>query len=180
MDIDDSKKKVYSEFFNSCTTIVPLSWIIRTIDLFNLDLNYQDSQGLTCIFHLIMGENYDIIEYILNNYKINLEIKSYQAQLTALHYACRMTDKKTIDLLLKHGSNLNAIDIDGNTPLLSAVKDGNYKVVYHLIKYGARIDATDKNGETILNIIGREEFEIETESARKLYLKISKLLWNIE
>ncbi|CAG8636920.1 18120_t:CDS:1, partial [Racocetra fulgida] len=76
---------------------------------------------------------------------------------------------KTIEILLKYGSNINAINVKDhtevirilieygtsvndniNTLLYWAAKSGYVEVVNTLIKYGANVDAVDHNNQTVL------------------------------
>src|SRR5690606_25568016 len=75
--------------------------------------------------------------------------------------------KKILDLLIKHGANLNfTIDYEGleKTPLMSTVKS-NFTIFKLLLKKGALLNTPDSRGLTVLNIA--TEYPIDTD-----YLKV--------
>lgn len=52
--------------------------------------------------------------------------------------------RDTVKLLLEVGADINAVDIDGWTPLMFAVRDGTLDIVRLLIQSGANTDITDR------------------------------------
>jgi ankyrin repeat protein len=70
---------------------------------------------------------------------------------TALHEAARSGRADIAELLLEHGSDINAIELEGDTPLHTAVKWGGHEdVVKVLIAHKADVNAGDKDGKTPL------------------------------
>ncbi len=57
-------------------------------------------------------------------------------------------DLTRVDYLLKHGADINTRDTSGLTPLMLAVKTGDYYLVRKLLKQGADYDLTDRDGWT--------------------------------
>src|SRR5437867_9696989 len=65
-----------------------------------------------------------------------------------LHAACYQGNLAVIQLLLKQpGIDLNAIDIDGRTPLMGAVERGHEGIIGLLLAKGA--DPTIRNAEAV-------------------------------
>lgn len=50
-----------------------------------------------------------------------------------------------VEMLIKHGANINAADINGHSPLHGAAKEGRKEVVRFLIERGADTNAKDKD-----------------------------------
>jgi ankyrin repeat protein len=64
-----------------------------------------------------------------------------------LHAACYQGNLQVVELLLRYpGIELNAIDIDGRTPLMWAVERGHEAIIAFLLEKGA--DPTVKNQES--------------------------------
>jgi len=67
---------------------------------------------------------------------------------TVLHYAVAEGQTSTVELLLEHGSNINAQDDAGQTPLLLAVRNGDANKVKLLLSWGANPNVRDADGES--------------------------------
>ena len=80
--------------------------------------------------------------------------------LTALHYAVRGGNLSLIDLLLKRGAPVNALDEEGLTPLLHLSKTRSkadpIPVMELLSASGADVDARDANQGTLLMYFARQ------------------------
>ena len=74
------------------------------------------------------------------------------ADKTELHLAAQTctTDTRTIQLLIAHGSPVDARDSMYQTPLMDAAGHGSVVACEALVAAGAQIDARDKYGETAL------------------------------
>ena len=57
-----------------------------------------------------------------------------------------------VDLLLRYGADVNAVDSERRTPLQSAAWQGHESVVWLLVKNGARVDQACSQGATPLSI----------------------------
>jgi ankyrin repeat protein len=56
---------------------------------------------------------------------------------TVLHHAASGDNPKTVELLIKRGVPINAVNYNRETPLWLAVKNGQPNTVVTLLKYGA-------------------------------------------
>ena len=72
-------------------------------------------------------------EIIRDLSKLSQEVKNIK-----LLGASRNGQKDVVELLLKGGADVNAIDEDGRTPLMRASRYGHKDVVELLKKYGAK------------------------------------------
>lgn len=66
---------------------------------------------------------------------------------TSLHSAAEKGNLDVVNFLLDNGANINAKDVDNQTPLLVA----NDKVVRTLVERGARIYIKDNKGKTVID-----------------------------
>jgi ankyrin repeat protein len=62
-------------------------------------------------------------------------------------------ERDVLEGLLKAGADLNAVSMDGQTPLHRAARSGNAKFISLLVERGARLDAKDKEGRTPFDIV---------------------------
>jgi ankyrin repeat protein len=74
---------------------------------------------------------------------------------TALHWASQWDDDATVDLLIRAGANVNAIDDYAVTPLLLAAQNGSVRVVETLLQAGANPNAALSTGQTPLMTAAR-------------------------
>lgn len=72
--------------------------------------------------------------------------------LTPLLYAARENCRDCIDVLIKHGANVNLPDPDGVAPLMIAMMNGNWDIAKKLILAGADVNQWDIYGEAPLHI----------------------------
>jgi ankyrin repeat protein/truncated hemoglobin YjbI len=90
---------------------------------------------------------------VLLDYGANLDDRG-RFGLTALHYAVRSGKLPLINLLLKRGARIDALDEEGLTPLLHLAKTRSkadpIPVMELLLASGANIDAGDETGNTLL------------------------------
>ena len=70
---------------------------------------------------------------------------------TPLHTAYLYPDTATY--LISNGANINAVDNDGFTPSLTALRNGQVRTFMALAKAGARLDITGKHGNMKVSFI---------------------------
>ncbi len=75
---------------------------------------------------------------------------------TALHWAVRVDDLETADLLLRAGAKVSLANREGTTPLLLATVNGNAPMIEKLIAAGADPNVPlTKDGDTALMMASR-------------------------
>ena len=95
------------------------------------------------------------VELQLSNILIHPESKA-----TPLHIACQRNKLDFVELLLKHGAQVNAPTIDGTTPLMIACENGNMELVNILLKQDEiLLDQMDNSGNTSLSIAAQENHD---------------------
>lgn len=89
----------------------------------------------------------------------------------AIHFACKKSNSQMVHYLLKWGSNVSDLGLDGDSPLHTAAWSGNDQdpealaTAKLLIKNGADVNLSDKNGCTPMHV-----------AAHTGYSSLSKLL----
>ncbi|KAJ5357569.1 hypothetical protein N7541_004727 [Penicillium brevicompactum] len=67
--------------------------------------------------------------------------------LSAMWWASRSGDTRVVDMLLRHGARINAIEYD-QSPLMFATSEENLNMVSFLVERGADLDARNSKGHT--------------------------------
>ena len=76
---------------------------------------------------------------------------------SALQFMAEDCDKHAIEKLVAYGADVNLTTEDKTTtPLIKAVRFGNYGVVKALLKANANVNLVDKKGDTALHIAARQ------------------------
>ena len=68
-------------------------------------------------------------------------------QWTPLHFAFRSGNLEAVTLLIELGANINAVAINGATPIMRAIEKGKPDIVKLLIERGANLSALNRKGK---------------------------------
>ena len=113
------------------------------------DLSARDPEGRTVLINAVMAEKAksDIVQVLLAAGS-DPNAKDDAQQWAALHYAARDQKQEIVDVLLKHGADVDPVDVFGNTPLWRCLMNRlpNHAVVRMLLAHGADPDRKNKNG----------------------------------
>lgn len=87
------------------------------------------------------------VEEMLSQKSVNIQERDETHQKTALHRSLQSGRTESLELLLQHGANVNAIDGYGETPTHYAADSVILEVVKLLVGAGADLNIRNDNGE---------------------------------
>jgi ankyrin repeat protein len=101
-----------------------------------------------------MKQNHEAVRSLLRQ---KADVNAPQVDgTTALHWAVRLDDLDTADLLIRAGAKVSAANRDGATPLQLAALNGNAAMIEKLVKAGADPNAPlSASGDTALMLAAR-------------------------
>ncbi|MBG15988.1 MAG: hypothetical protein CL853_06525 [Crocinitomicaceae bacterium] len=97
----------------------------------------------------------------LDSLKVNMLAKNQENQ-NALHLlSYRSKDKGIIDFFVGKGLSVNALDLDGNSPLSNSVKRNTTEMISYFITNGGDVSYIDKKGNTLVHLaVNRSDQEV--------------------
>ena len=66
---------------------------------------------------------------------------------TPLHFACHAGIKDVVEILLQNGAQLEAVAMNGGTPIMRAIESCRPEIVQMLIERGAKVQIENRNGK---------------------------------
>lgn len=134
------------------------------IKMFELILQKVRFNGNTMMHICVKNDNLKLMEHlweIVHKYNLydSLNIRNYNKE-TCAHFASAMNKANVLEELLRYGTDVNAVDANGNTALHIAILEKNDDCVETILnsvqKSGAKIDVNlsilNDNGYTALHI----------------------------
>jgi len=144
------------------------------------NINYVDNSGKTSLIYAIENHSFSIVKQLIENganlnqhltkdndksvlmYAIensnttNTNINNYNSGSSS----SQSTKKNDIiEYLIENNVDLDAIDKDGNTALVYALKYNNLKISNMLIDYGTDVNIINEKGESILKASGYGQYQ---------------------
>lgn len=129
---------------------------LKTLLRLGADVNATDANNQTPLMYATMNNNVEAAKILVDIPSVNLEVKCISGN-TALNLAAGYESIKIMELLIKKGANLNAIDYNGLSPLNISIIRGCLKAAELLIKSGADINLADNMGRTPLMISAQKD-----------------------
>ena len=117
--------------------------IIQTLLAQDADTNLKDALGNT-VLHLAVQSKYEIKPCLLR------AGVSKRSLFPASHQLCSI---QTVQKIIEHGANVNAVNSIGLTPLWFACSDGQEQLVKILLEKGADPNIADKNNDNSLHAV---------------------------
>ncbi|XP_067372481.1 ankyrin repeat domain-containing protein 50 isoform X2 [Channa argus] len=120
------------------------------------DTNVKDAEGRPLLYLLVLDGRLDMATLLIEKGGVPLESRDSEGR-TALHVASWQGCIEMVDLLLKHGANINAQDTAGRPPIHSVAWTGHAEVGHCLLQAsGVNIDLACHQGATALSIAAQE------------------------
>lgn len=89
----------------------------------------------------------ELLQQITPNFQLETKDEYYP-----LHIAAQVGDLAMIELLISYGARVDCCAIDGETPLLTAIKNNNPATAKGLIRRGADVSQSNGQGQTPLHL----------------------------
>ena len=107
--------------------------------------------------HISHGGFLEIVKILIENgTPVNGDNPGSAGPSSPLHQACYSGEFEVAKCLIEHGSELEAIDDEGNTPLHVACWCRDLPLVQLLVEKGAQLEARNHHGETPLHVAAGE------------------------
>lgn len=117
--------------------------IVRVLLQHGVDCNQQDGEGLTPLIHSVISDHEDVLTSLIQNGARICETDNRQRN--AIHWAVSQRREALLKVLLEHCSGdqmvLDGHDLDGKTPLHTAVDIGFEAGVCILLESGANMNS---------------------------------------
>ncbi len=108
------------------------------------DVNAEDTRGLTPYYWAVMQGRKDFVELLATK---------GATPVSTIHLVARAGDLEKVKAFIEEGTDVNAKDKSGETPLFSAVLADDNDVAKFLIDKGADVSAKDNSGDTPLHAV---------------------------
>jgi ankyrin repeat protein/beta-lactamase regulating signal transducer with metallopeptidase domain len=106
------------------------------------DVNTKDGQGLTPYYWAVTQGRKDLVELL---------VAKGATRVSTIHLAARAGDLEEVKAFIEKGTDINAKDQSGRTPLFLTVCADTNDVARFLIAKGADVNAKDSSGDTPLH-----------------------------
>jgi ankyrin repeat protein len=120
---------------------------------FRVDINHENSFGLTPLCATIQNRNFEMVKYIVKKArsKCDLDLVTPKKGLGAIHFAISNDCIKTVLFLLRAGACPSLPEKEfGNSPAILAVEHKQIDVLKQLVAHGANLNYENYSGHTAL------------------------------
>jgi uncharacterized protein len=119
---------------------------VESLLVSHVPVDSAEGDGTTALHWAAYQNNVALAELLLNAHA-NVNAKTRINAATPLFMACQNGSAPMIELLLKHGAEVNGANSLGTTPLMVAAASGNAAAVKVLLDHGAEVNARESAHE---------------------------------
>ena len=120
-----------------------------------VDVDTQDEDGNSALHGASRENQISIMKWLIEDQHANIHIRDEDGSIP-LHWASLKGNVAAIELLITHGSVVNAQDRWKRTPLHEASEKGHVAAIELLITHGSDVNATDEKKQTPLHKASEE------------------------
>ncbi|MCA9088364.1 MAG: ankyrin repeat domain-containing protein [Planctomycetaceae bacterium] len=114
-----------------------------------------DEDGRTLLMHAVLASNADceMVRFLIDH-GVPVNAPDADQKWTALHFAAREKRSDIVDLLLRTGADVNAVEVFGNTPLARSLDSVPFdrRTIELLIRAGADPEHRNRHGKSPLDV----------------------------
>lgn len=156
--VDIIKKHNQKPDFFEAASINDTETVSQLLDKNPEIINSFSSDGFTALGLASFFGHLSLVKLLLEK-GANPNIASNNSfKVAPLHSACAISAFDIAKLLIDHGADVNAKQMQGVTPLHSAAHNGQTRLAKFLIDNGAEINAKMENGQTPLFMAKEKDF----------------------
>lgn len=146
--------------------------VVKAIVAKGSSVDSRTKDGYSPLHLAVKFGKYDLVEALLG-LGAELQLKTVEGGSSALHLATQVSDgQEIVDLLIRSGADLNALDFRLETPSHVASRAGNTRAVQLILEEGAEIDIQNEEGENILHVsVSESNLELVSEIIRHIVRK---------
>jgi ankyrin repeat protein len=122
-------------------------------------LNSFSPDGFTALGLASFFGHFTVVNQLLDKGANPNTASNNPFKVAPIHSACAISAVELAELLIKHGANVNAKQMQGVTPLHSAAHNGQTKLTKLLIDHGADLNAKTDSGQTPLFLAMEKNFQ---------------------
>lgn len=97
-------------------------------------INHFSKTGFDALLAACFNGHFHVAEELLKSGKFDIHFIHPEVGFSYLSTACLRSNKPAIQFFLKHGANINQLDINLTTPLFHAIKNRNIELVKFLLQ----------------------------------------------
>jgi hypothetical protein len=133
---------------------------------------YTDGAGVTALHICAKNECSAEIAKLLLDYGADVNhtgdpMHPRHLKRTPLHWAAQLGNMDMIKLLIDHGANKDAQDVDGNTPLHLAARNVKINAIKYLLENGAQYNSVNLDSKTAEELATDERKHLSVDAIRQ-------------